>query len=248
MALMAAPGFKILQAKKPGQVGMVFQCDACHSPFFLKFLVRRYQQDRIIFHSAAHEIERPAEKFNFNYLPEQVAFTFREALGCYRYGLLQAFAAMSRLTADAVIDDLGDRGKLTMFNQLEEIREIADLDDSVFTTVRQILLGAADNKSPPCPMWLIVTYFFHTTGELCLSPVGLSSITKLSPKRLVGQMMGIWFMAAALGNLLAGLVAGLIESLPLPQLFGTVGLIVAGAGVVMLLVNGPIRRLTGDVR
>jgi hypothetical protein len=149
MALMAAPGFKILQAKKPGQVGMVFQCDACHSPVFLKFRVRRYQQDRIIFHSAAHEVERPAEKFNFNYLPEQVAFTFREALGCYRYGLLQAFAAMSRLTADAVIDDLGDRGKLTMFNQLEEIREIADLDDSVFTTVRQILLGAADNESPP---------------------------------------------------------------------------------------------------
>ena len=98
------------------------------------------------------------------------------------------------------------------------------------------------------PMWLIVTYFFHTTGELCLSPVGLSSITKLSPKRLVGQMMGIWFMAAALGNLLAGLVAGLIESLPLSQLFGTVGLIVAGAGMVMYLVSGPIRRLTGDVK
>ena len=98
------------------------------------------------------------------------------------------------------------------------------------------------------PMWLIVTYFFHTTGELCLSPVGLSSITKLAPKRLVGQMMGIWFMAAALGNLLAGLVAGLIESLALPQLFGAVGLIVAGGGVVMLLASGPIRRLAGDVR
>ena len=98
------------------------------------------------------------------------------------------------------------------------------------------------------PMWLIVTYFLHTTGELCLSPVGLSSITKLSPKRLVGQMMGIWFMAAALGNLLAGLVAGLIERLPLPQLFGTVGLIVAGAGVTMFLARGPIRRLAGDVK
>ena len=98
------------------------------------------------------------------------------------------------------------------------------------------------------PMWLIVTYFFHTTGELCLSPVGLSSVTKLSPKRLVGQMMGIWFMAAALGNLLAGLVAGLIESLALPQLFGAVGLILVGGGVVMLLVSGPVRRLAGDVR
>ena len=97
------------------------------------------------------------------------------------------------------------------------------------------------------PMWLVVTYFFHTTGELCLSPVGLSSITKLSPKRLVGQMMGIWFMAAALGSLLAGLVAGLIESLPLPQLFGTVGLTVAGAGLLLGLASGPVRRLTGSV-
>ena len=98
------------------------------------------------------------------------------------------------------------------------------------------------------PMWLVVTYFFHTTGELCLSPVGLSSITKLSPKRLVGQMMGIWFMAAALGSLLAGLVAGLIESLPVPQLFGAVGLIVAGAGVVLGAASGPIRRLIGGVK
>ncbi len=148
MALMAAPGFKILQAKKPGQAGMVFQCDACHSPVFLKFRARQYQRDKIIFHSAAHEVERPAEKFNFNYLPEQVALSFREALGCYRYGLLQAFAAMSRLTADAVIDDLGDSAKLKIFDQLEDIREIADLDDSVFTTVRQVVLGAADNRSP----------------------------------------------------------------------------------------------------
>ena len=98
------------------------------------------------------------------------------------------------------------------------------------------------------PMWLVVTYFFHTTGELCLSPVGLSSITKLSPKRLVGQMMGIWFMASALGSLLAGLVAGLIESLPLPQLFGTVGLIVAGAGLLLGLASGPVRRLAGNVQ
>ena len=98
------------------------------------------------------------------------------------------------------------------------------------------------------PMWLVMTYFFHTTGELCLSPVGLSSMTKLAPKRFVGQMLGIWFMASALGNLIAGLVAGLIESLPLPRLFGTVGLFVTGAGLLVLLVSGPVRRLTGDVK
>ena len=66
-------------------------------------------------------------------------------------------------------------------------------------------------ENPVSPSWLVVTYFLHTVGELCLSPIGLSSITKLSPARYVGQMMGIWFMGAALGNLVAGRVAGLIE-------------------------------------
>jgi POT family proton-dependent oligopeptide transporter len=58
------------------------------------------------------------------------------------------------------------------------------------------------------PYWLILTYLLHTMGELCLSPVGLSSVTKLAPKRFVGQMMGTWFLAASLGNLIAGLIAG----------------------------------------
>jgi len=94
------------------------------------------------------------------------------------------------------------------------------------------------------PTWLILTYFLHTCGELCLSPVGLSSITKLSPKRLVGQMMGIWFMGTSLGNLIAGLVAGQIETLPLVQLFGAVAAIVIGAGLLFILIKGPIKRLT----
>src|SRR5690606_25286947 len=55
------------------------------------------------------------------------------------------------------------------------------------------------------PWWLVGSYFFQTVGELALSPVGLSSMTKLSPRKYVGQMMGIWFTASALGNLIAGL-------------------------------------------
>ena len=64
------------------------------------------------------------------------------------------------------------------------------------------------------PTWLIATYFLHTVGELCLSPVGLSSVTKLAPQRLVGQMMGIWFLATSLGNLCAGLIAGAFSEKP----------------------------------
>ncbi|MEL7372948.1 MAG: MFS transporter, partial [Pseudomonadota bacterium] len=96
--------------------------------------------------------------------------------------------------------------------------------------------------------WLIVTYFFHTVGELALSPVGLSSVTKLAPARLVGQMMGTWFMGAALGNLVAGLVAGRIDSLPPEQLFMVVAGIVVGAGVLFLLFSPIINRMTHGVK
>jgi POT family proton-dependent oligopeptide transporter len=97
------------------------------------------------------------------------------------------------------------------------------------------------------PAWLVVTYFLHTSGELCLSPVGLSATTKLAPKPLVGQMMGIWFMGAALGNLVAGLVAGQMETLPLTRLFGTVAAIVIGSGILFILFKGPIKKLTVGV-
>jgi proton-dependent oligopeptide transporter, POT family len=97
------------------------------------------------------------------------------------------------------------------------------------------------------PMWLVVTYLLHTCGELCLSPVGLSTVTKLAPHRKVGQMMGVWFMSVSLGNLIAGLVAGRFETLPLPQLFGAVFATTAGAGLVLALFIKPIRRLMSGV-
>ena len=97
------------------------------------------------------------------------------------------------------------------------------------------------------PGWLVSTYFLHTCGELCLSPVGLSSITKLSPPKFVGQMMGTWFMGAALGNLIAGLVAGQFETLPLPQLFLTVSISVGVVGVLFFLFARPIKEMMGGV-
>jgi len=97
------------------------------------------------------------------------------------------------------------------------------------------------------PMWLVVTYFLHTSGELCLSPVGLSSVTKLSPKRLVGQMMGVWFMGTALGNLIAGLAAGRLESMSASGLFSTVATATVGAGILYLVLSRPIKNLAPDV-
>jgi POT family proton-dependent oligopeptide transporter len=109
--------------------------------------------------------------------------------------------------------------------------------------------GAANAtvENPVSPAWLVVTYFLHTCGELALSPVGLSSMTKLAPRGTAGQMMGIWFIAAALGNLIAGLVAGSLETLAPSALFSNVAMIVGGAGVVAVLASPFVKRLTGGV-
>ncbi|NBB86995.1 MAG: MFS transporter [Bacteroidetes bacterium] len=98
-------------------------------------------------------------------------------------------------------------------------------------------------ENPVSPAWLVVTYFLHTCGELALSPVGLSSMTKLAPKTRVSQMMGIWFVAAALGNLFAGLLAGTLETLVPSSLFWTVALIIGGGGVVALLASPWVQQL-----
>jgi POT family proton-dependent oligopeptide transporter len=102
-------------------------------------------------------------------------------------------------------------------------------------------------ENPVTPAWLVVTYFLHTSGELALSPVGLSSITKLSPAGRVGQMMGIWFVGAALGNLFAGLVAGQLETLPPADLFRTVALLVGAVALLALLVSPVLKKITQPV-
>jgi POT family proton-dependent oligopeptide transporter len=96
------------------------------------------------------------------------------------------------------------------------------------------------------PWWLVFSYLFQTIGELCLSPVGLSSMTKLSPRKYVGQMMGIWFLATAVGNLIAGLVGGNVDPNKLdqmPKLFiGTSASLIV-AGILLGLATPIIRRL-----
>jgi POT family proton-dependent oligopeptide transporter len=98
------------------------------------------------------------------------------------------------------------------------------------------------------PWWLITLYLCHTIGELCLSPVGLSTMTKLAPPRVVGQMMGIWFLALSVGNFIGGQVAGLFETLPLPKLFGAVVAVTMACTLICVILIKPIRRLMGGVR
>lgn len=117
-----------------------------------------------------------------------------------------------------------------------------------------IMVGAAKLVmvgNQAAPYWLILTYLLHTMGELCLSPVGLSSVTKLAPKRFVGQMMGIWFLATSLGNLMAGLMAGRFDPEALnemPGLFMQIVLTVIGAGLLLLMFSKPVKKLMGNIK
>lgn len=97
------------------------------------------------------------------------------------------------------------------------------------------------------PWWLIVSYGVSEIGELCLSPVGLSVVTKLAPVRIVGLMMGVWFLSNAFGNKLAGWAASFFSTMPLDELFGEVALILLVAALVMFALLKPIRRLMGGV-
>src|SRR6267143_400496 len=108
-------------------------------------------------------------------------------------------------------------------------------------------VSAQGGNSRVSPMWLIGGYVLHTIGELCLSPVGLSTVTKLAPQRLVGSMMGVWFLATSLGNFIGGRIAGLFETFPLPQLFGAVCLTTGASAIVLLFLIKPIRNLMGGV-
>jgi POT family proton-dependent oligopeptide transporter len=97
------------------------------------------------------------------------------------------------------------------------------------------------------PFWLIGCYLLQTIGELCLSPVGLSAMTKLAPARAVGFIMGIWFLASSIGNWLAGKAGSLFESMPLPSLFGWVAGIAFAAALVLALLIKPTKRMMSGV-
>jgi proton-dependent oligopeptide transporter, POT family len=117
-----------------------------------------------------------------------------------------------------------------------------------------IMAAAAEivaHGSKVLPYWLILTYLLHTLGELCLSPVGLSYVTKLSPKRFVGQLMGMWFLSLSLGNLAAGLIAGEFDAgnvAAMPGQYMHIVYFAVGLGAVLLALSKPVRALMGNVQ
>jgi proton-dependent oligopeptide transporter, POT family len=117
----------------------------------------------------------------------------------------------------------------------------------VFVGLGFAILVPVANGNNVSPWWLTVTYLLHTIGELCLSPVGLSGMTKLAPARIASLMMGVWFLSTSVGDFIGGRLASVYESFPLPELFGIVALFCIVVGALLVFLLKPMKSLTGGV-
>ena len=93
--------------------------------------------------------------------------------------------------------------------------------------------------------WLLITYLLHTIGELTLSPIGLAAISSLSPKKYIGQMMGVWFLASSLGAIIAGLISGRATNeglISMPGLFNQIAIYASLFGLVLILISRPLHQ------
>jgi hypothetical protein len=148
----AVPKFEDLQAQKPQYVGLVYRCDACLAPIFLRFTARMYGADRVELVPQFSEVERPRETYAFMHLPEEVELFFKEALACYSSGAFNAFASMCRRTAQAVFADLGETGRLRLYDELNAVRAMAELDVETFTRIKSVLFGNDSDPRPNAPL------------------------------------------------------------------------------------------------
>ena len=126
----------------------------------------------------------------------------------------------------------------------------AGLSYLVMVAATNHVIGGGATPIKVSVFWLIATYFLQVVGELALSPVGLSSTTKLAPHRFVGQMMGVWFMSIALGNLVAGLIGGHVDPEKLdqmPALFQHTATTLFVAAILLGLLVVPIRKMMREV-
>ena len=97
-------------------------------------------------------------------------------------------------------------------------------------------------------IWLVMTYFFHTIGELCLSPVGLSVVTKLAPVKLASMLMGVWMLSSFAANIIGGFIAAYVEKLGAATIFVSIALFVIALGVLMLLLSRRLSKMMHGVR
>lgn len=105
-----------------------------------------------------------------------------------------------------------------------------------------------DTANKAALLWLIITYLFHTVGELCLSPVGLSVVTKLSPPKLASILMAVWMLSSSFANIIGGKIAALTETMGAGEIFTYISGFVIVCGLLLIALNRPILKLMHGVK
>ena len=149
MTPLAVPAAERIVATNPRHVGLVYQCDACRAPVFLRFAIKDIADDRVELNRNFVELERPKERFAFSYLPDQTEVLFREALSCYSGSNFNAFASMCRRAAVSAYAALGEGGKLRAFEEVMVAQDIAGIDDEAFAPIKTVMFDAGEEEQLP---------------------------------------------------------------------------------------------------
>jgi hypothetical protein len=149
MTPQAVPAAADLIETRPKHVGLVYQCDSCDAPVFLRFATKSFTEDRVELYRNFVELERPKERFAFSYLPDQTEVLFREALSCYSGSNFNAFASMCRRAAVSAYAALGEGGKLRAFEEVMVAQDIAGIDDEAFAPIKTVMFDAGEEEQLP---------------------------------------------------------------------------------------------------
>ena len=152
LSAISIPQYDLLLRYQPKSIGIAYQCDACQETVFLKFpITYNFNKNFVLISNDYIEIERPMEDYDFQHLPEAVSSNFREALICYSNSCFNAFAAMCRRTIQSASSDLGAKGKDKVIKQIEDLKNMAEIDDETFEILKSIVIAGHDGAHPHLP-------------------------------------------------------------------------------------------------
>lgn len=152
MSAISLPRFEFLKRFQPRTVGIGYRCGSCNDTVFLRFVpTYEFGNNRVQLSDEYEEVERPQEMFEFQYLPEQVQRDFKEALDCYSISAFNAFAAMCRRCVQSAAADLGAKGKDKVLAQLQDLKDMAEIDHETFDLLKQIIIEGHDGAHPHLP-------------------------------------------------------------------------------------------------
>lgn len=151
LSAVSVPRYEFLARFRPERTGLVFRCDACNEPVFLRFRVLQYAADHAELDNLFEEVERAAQSFRLDGAAPRIERLFNEAISCYSNGCSEAFASMCRRTAQAIYREMGERGKLTVFDEFNDAARLASIDEATLSLLRKVVFESDEDGHDNLP-------------------------------------------------------------------------------------------------